>query len=700
MNQKSALFIILALILSLATTAREVTFHEAEEVARHAMFQKLNSFGEGIELDNLRIINSSIKEVDGMAVYYVFNFEQGFMLISGDDAYVPVMGYSFQGNFTLDNAPESFRSFIRSYEDQILFIRKNNIVADEATTTEWEFLLSEESVAVYPERDGRDVEPLLNNNWNQDSPYNILCPEDPAGPGGHTYVGCVATAMSMIMYYWRYPETGEGQHCYVPGNMSYGQQCAYFGSTNYQWEGMTNSIDSKNPFPNAELQFHAAVSVNMNFSPNGSGSYSYLVPERLDAFFRYHDAQYLEKSSFQQSAWISLLKAEIDLGRPLYYSGYDNSGGGHAFVCDGYQGDNFHFNFGWSGSGNGYYALNNVGGFYNGQGCIRYFYPSENYPNPNTGSRTITHRSGSITDGSGPVDDYLDNLNASWLIDPQADGDSISTVKITFAEFDVEAGDTLKIFAGETTEGELLAAFSGETVPTTMITAQSNKMLVTFTTDGSSTAGGWYAEFNTTSPIWCSGLTNFTEPEGTFDDGSGEYNYVGSSTCMWKIEPEWANKIIINFNSFETEENADKVKIFDGSTQVAEFSGTEIPESVECTSGSAFITFTSNQFNNMQGWEIYYTTDNVGAEELQAASFKLYPNPADDRLNIYFDQDGSSETRIEIMDLTGKIVYKDVIGQFSGAYYNSIDVSDLPGGLYLVRISTGKETVNKKFIKE
>ena len=102
----------------------------------------------------------------------------------------------------------------------------------------------------------------------------------------------------------------------------------------------------------------------------------------------------------------------------------------------------------------------------------------------------------------------------------------------------------------------------------------------------------------------------------------------------------------------------------------------------------------------MQGWEIYYTTDNVGAEELQASSFKLYPNPAENRLNIYFDQDGSGETSVEIMDLTGKVVYKDVIGQFSGSYYSSVDVSDLPGGLYLVRVSSGNGTVNKKFIKE
>ncbi len=101
----------------------------------------------------------------------------------------------------------------------------------------------------------------------------------------------------------------------------------------------------------------------MNFSPNGSGSYSYIVPSRLNAFWRYNNAQHLEKSDYTQASWITLLKAEIDIDRPLYYSGF-SSDGGHAFVCDGYQGTDFHFNFGWSGYGNGYYSLGNVGGFY------------------------------------------------------------------------------------------------------------------------------------------------------------------------------------------------------------------------------------------------------------------------------------------------------------------------------------------------
>ena len=105
--------------------------------------------------------------------------------------------------------------------------------------------------------------------------------------------------------------------------MSYGQQCAYYGQTYYDWEGMNNSIDNRNPYANAELQYHCAVSVNMNFSPDGSGSYSYLVPGSLSSYFRYNPLQYKEKQNYTLANWITLLKTDIDQGYPVYYSGYN-----------------------------------------------------------------------------------------------------------------------------------------------------------------------------------------------------------------------------------------------------------------------------------------------------------------------------------------------------------------------------------------
>jgi hypothetical protein len=537
--------------------------------------------------------------------------------------------------------------------------------------------------------------------WNQDDPYNVMCPEDQNGPGGHVYVGCVATAMSMIMYYWRYPETGTGQHCYTPGNMSYGQQCAYYGSTEYQWEGMNNSIDSKNPFPNAELQYHAAVSVNMNFSPNGSGSHSYLVPGALSNYFRYNSAQYIEKNNYPTATWINMLKDELDLGRPVYYSGYNSTDGGHAFVCDGYQGDDFHFNFGWSGYSNGFYSLSSVGGFNLGQGAVRYFYPTEtDYPYYATGDIMLKQKSGSFTDGSGPVDNYMNNNTATFVIDPQTAEDSITNITLEFRKFDVHPSDYVRVYDGGDDTYPLIGEFTGNTLPDEIVSS-GNKLCIVFNSDGSGNSQGWYAEYTTSSPLWCGGLTEFTDASGSFEDGSGSFNYNNASTCLYRIEPEGASSITLYFNYFETEEDVDRVKVFDGSTQIAEFSGSDLPEPVTATSGSMFITFTTNQNTTMDGWEVYYESDLVGIEEAEAVSeLSVYPVPASNRINLSYIFDEKEEYKLDIISMTGELIYSEQKNANPGTYSNILDISNYSPGVYFVKIYTSKGFSGSKFIVE
>lgn len=698
MKIKITLLLFAAFLIFINLRANPVDQVMAERVARSFLYHAYGNYGTARQFNDIKLVNPFVFEENGTNIFYAFDTEPGFIIISAEDGYEPVIGYSFTGSFEFYGAPEHYRGFIRNYAEQIKYIRDNGLQPGPDIRQAWTTLLSDDVMNAPASRDGRDVEPLLKHNWNQDSPYNYYCPADPAGPGGRTYVGCVATAMAQIMYYWRYPEVGTGQHCYTP-SMTYGQQCANFGTTYYNWNGMNNGIDNKNPHANAELQYHCAVSVNMSFSPSGSGSYSSLVPGRLDSYFRYHDAEYLEKQYYSSTSWVNMLKSEIDLGRPVYYSGYNPTDGGHAFVCDGYQGDNFHFNFGWDGSGNGFYSLTNVGGFYQGQAMVRYFYPSEtSYPYYNTGDVTITTRSGSITDGSGPVDGYLDNVSATWLIDPQTIQDSITDISLEFYEFDLAEGDTLRIYDGGTTSAPLIGAFSGATLPEEVTTTQ-NKMLITFTTDGSTNASGWAAEFSSSSPTWCSGLTDLEEPYGTFSDGSGDFYYQSGATCMWRINPDYAGKITLSFNYFETEAGIDKVKVFDGSTQIAEFSGDELPGPVEATSGSMFITWTTNQSNNMQGWEAYYEVDNVGIDEEPAVSkLQVYPNPAADLLNVSFETDRNEGIYISLISATGKVIYSRSITDTAGQHHLAIDISNFPSGVYMLRLVSSSGIQNKKII--
>lgn len=697
MSKRLVLALLVVLSFGFIVSGKEVTLTDAEKAAKNFIYITLNKYADGIEMDQVRLSDPYVYKQNGQSIFYVFNLDPGFIIISAEDAFTPVIGYSFDGSFRFEDAIPNYRGFILNYADQINFTRKNQVEAEPSFAALWNELLTDNLQAAAITRD-RDVEPLTRSQWDQGSPYNILCPEDPAGPGGHVWAGCVATAMAQIMYYWRYPETGTGEHCYTP-NFTYGTQCANFGETYYGWDGMINSITYQYPFPNAELQYHCAVSVNMSFGPNGSGSYSYILPQRLNLYWRYNDAAYLERENFNLATWTNMLKDELDAGHPVYYSGYNPSDGGHAFVCEGYQGDNFYFNFGWGGSGDGYYSLSNVNGFYLDQAMVRYFVPSDDdYPYINTGNKTIIHKSGSITDGSGPIENYANNLDATWLIDPQSVEDSITDISISFLEIDLQAGDTLKVYDGGTTSDPLLAAFSG-TSPPAELTSSSNKMLIRFITNSNGTGSGWYAEYSTTSPEFCENAFQLTEPSGTFDDGSGDFYYRNATACMWRIKPDNANKITLSFNSIDTEENRDKIKVYDNTTLIGEFSGSQVPAALEATSGTMVLLWTTDNINTMQGWEVSYESDQVGIQENSGiSSLETYPNPAANELNILLEMDHPAPLTINLVNVAGQLVYQDNEQSNVQVYHSVINTSDLKPGIYFLKITSVTGSWNKKVV--
>jgi hypothetical protein len=698
MRLKSTILTLLAICLLFNSQSKPVDISKAGRVAKNFLYVTAQKYTDGISYENLTLTDPYTHLLDGTPVFYAFQANPGFVIIAADDAFTPVIGYSFDGSFSLTDAPEHYKSFIMGYAQQIAYIRENQAEPGPELSAYWTEL-SQDGIPEFSGTRERDVAPLLSCKWDQGAPYNIYCPEDEAGPGGHVYVGCVATAMAQIMYYWRYPETGTGQHCYTPQNSSYGQQCANFGATNYDWEGMKNGVDNRNPYANAELQYHCAVSVNMMFGPNGSGSYSYLVPSALEQYFRYNDAVYEEKGDYSHANWINLLKNDIDAGKPLYYSGYTSDWSGHAFVCDGYQGDNFHFNFGWSGNSNGYYTLYDVGGFNIGQACVRNFSPSDNnYPYQHTGTKSLNSRSGSITDGSGPIDNYTENITAYWLIDPQTIYDSISSITLSFSAFDLADGDFVKVYDGPTTSHPVLGEFSGTATPPAVSSTQ-NTMLLEFVTNSSGNAGGWYAEYSTSSPTWCQGLTQLSEPSGTFNDGSGDFYYQSSATCMWRIVPPNGEKITLNFNYLDTEPGHDRITVFDGTTVVAEISGNQIPGPVTASSGIMFITWTTNNSENFQGWEAFYEIEGVGIEEgSMVRDLEVYPNPATDYIHIRFGTEEKGKLMVRLSNVTGQAVFTENINSFSGDYLREIPVGQLPAGFYSLEIRTLSGITNKKIL--
>lgn len=699
---KRTLLLAVSLVIFVFSTgiAGEVSKDDARKVAVNAYFEKINQYDRSMSFNDVMIIDEYTRLLNDGAAYFAFDFATGgYVIVSADNAYEPVIGYSFEGAFPKGQHAYVFSSFMQSYVDQIEYIRENNIQAESSIAEAWKHYSTNDISTLNISRDPRDVDPLLTNMWNQDSPYNLYCPEDAAGPSGRTYVGCVATAMSMIMHYYRYPNTGTGDHCYVPAtHPQYGQQCADFEETTYEWNGMKDNIDGRYPWPVALIGYHCAVGVNMDFGPDGSGSYSYLVPGRLTAFFRYEDSQYLQKANYTHTNWVNLLKADLDQDMPLYYSGSSTTGG-HAFVCDGYQGNDFHFNFGWSGYGNGFFSLTNVGGYYIGQGCVRNFYPSDPaYPYFASGQEVVTHPSGQIADGSGPIEDYQANTSASWLLDPQTPEDSITDISINFISFDLGAGDFLRIYDGETNAAPLLAEYTGSTLPDD-VSSTGNKMLIEFTSDASGEGAGFKFEFDGHPAEFCGGLTTFTEPVGSFGDGSGTFNYSGGTQCMYKIDPPHHADITLTFTSFETEEGVDIVKVYDKNVELGTFSGSDNPGTFVCSSDFAFITFSTNSFNNFSGWELTYEIANVGVKENEVFNeLNVFPNPATDALQVNFRVDNNQSVKMQLVSVTGDAVYSSELSNISGEISKSIDVSAFAKGVYILNLSSAEGSVNEKVI--
>jgi hypothetical protein len=687
--------------------ADKVEKKEAAEIANRFYNEKYQVNHPGTQA-NFYITESHTIELDGTEVIYVFNFSNdGYAVVPADDRIYPVVGFSFNATFNPDIAPDNWMYVLNNFGEQVKHVRQHKVEATAEVANAWTNLRSDERGNFSFLANNIEIGPLVLATWNQDYPYNYLCPADPQGPGGHVYAGCVATAMSMIMYHWRFPYQGTGSHTYYPAG--YGQQTANFGESYYNYEAMTNSVSGAPNYDVGLLQYHCGVAVNMMYGHDGSGAYSQDVVGAIKNYFNYaNNAQFLQRGGW--AAWKAYLDQQMTELQPVYYSGRDNSNYGHAFVVDGMQEQTddtyYHFNFGWGGSGNGWYLVTDAGGYTSNNGMIRNFIPNPDmYPyDPPEELVVLDHLQGTLDDCSGPKHFYHANQNSQWLISPQNETDSVSYIRITFDRFDTQENvDIVRIYDGADETAPLLGEYSGSEIPETIYSI-GNEVLITFTTDDEVEATGWMLSYKAFQPTWCSGLTSHTAPNGTFDDGSGSFHYNNGTTCMWTIEPQWANTATISFNYFDTELDKDFLKVYDLATQelLANLSGQEIPEPITSPSGRFYLVFSSNNANRGMGWELNYEADNVGIDE-NAEIFdhlSIYPNPADKQLNISFVSQTSENVVVSLVNMTGVTMYENKLVSNNSAYNNAIDVSEFAKGIYILRIHSEESDVVRKIVIE
>ena len=359
--------IVLLLLLSLSTLLpRNISEDVAFSVARNLFIERSNSSPEAFKVENFNIISEANKDL-----IYVFHLNPtGFILVSADDVGVPVLGYSFENNFPMENWPDPLNYLINTFKEEIISNTNDSDYINEYVADQWIKYMGtiDRSVEI------RNVAPLMTARWNQDNPRNGQCPEDSMGPGGRVYAGCVAVSMVQIMYYWRFPNNGAGSHGYYS---NYGYLNVDYSDQSYDYNLMSDNVGTDEA---QKIMYHAGIGVEMGYAPDGSGAWvgygnRNAMTVMRDHFYYDNSISYVDKSEMSNTQYRNLIENEIDNNRPLISRGCSNDGC-HAWNLDGYEGDNIHSNFGWGGSSNGFYSLSSMGGFSSSQGVVYSIIPS------------------------------------------------------------------------------------------------------------------------------------------------------------------------------------------------------------------------------------------------------------------------------------------------------------------------------------
>lgn len=702
-------FIILLFSTYITISAQEISLNEAETLARNFFYERIQTH-QKTDYQNIIIRDSHCHTLNQIPIYYAINFKpKGFVIVSACFNVKPVLAYSFEGSYSTDNQHPAFLQWMKQYEEQIIFVFNHASDPILEIEQEWEYYLHSSPDQLKASH-FREVSPLLISKWDQGIYYNQMCPYDPGGPGDRCVTGCVATAMGQLCYYFRWPESGVGSYAYE--HPDYGTLYANFEETSYQFTGMSNELLSPSPHA-ATLLYHLGVAVDMVYGPDGSGMYNHKAAYALRTHFKYSpETIYLYRDSTNLD-WDSTIVAHLNQKIPMYYAGWSVPNiNGHAFIVDGYQTEEyFHFNWGWGGLYDAYFYLDNLspGGsnFNLAQELIIHCYPdSINYTYPfYCGSvDTVTSYTGTIDDGSGPLYNYQNNQQCKWLLSPQGTHDTVTNLTLNFELLDTENDmDMIRIYDGPDEDSPLLGTFSGVEIPASL-TSAGNQVLIVFETNSTNTASGWLLNYDSHIPLWCDGMTTLTGDEGNFDDGSGTFYYQHELNCMWLIESTDAQSITLFFDAFETQEQFDRVEIYNGVTYqlVETFSGIynqgSLPPPVTIDAHTIWILFKTDLDTAYAGWEAHWVSDWVGIENnsMQIAEEPLlYPNPAKDLLNILYPPE--EVQTIILYNLAGNVIDKFEIIDHQES--KTLNLGKFSSGIYFIDIRTEKQVFRKKILK-
>lgn len=333
------------LLLPLIASSEEISLDKARDIAYDFMTSRVQTRSAVIDLRMVYDGGYVATRTETSPAYYVFDNASGpgFVIVSGDDSSLPVLGYSDSFNFKAEGMPSNLRWWLNTMRSQIEDLRRSGA----------------------PSRTGKDdvgTEVLRYETalWDQAYPYYNDCP---MYGGRRSLTGCGPTAISIAMRYREWPDAGVGT---IPAYTtdSYGIRVSKRSlGTAYDWKNMpltdggVESWTSAQKAAVARLIADVGAATEADYSPDATGIYDDIVPIALAKYMKYDNSIYAAwRDYYSADEWYPLIRKELENG-PVIYSGADDVGG-HMFVLDGYTSeDYYHVNWGWGGMANGYYVL-------------------------------------------------------------------------------------------------------------------------------------------------------------------------------------------------------------------------------------------------------------------------------------------------------------------------------------------------------
>lgn len=637
------------------------------------------------------------KNADSLTYFYIYNIApKGYIIVSANDNVIPVLGYSDENMFNPEQIPVNMLSFLSEWKREIACIVDNNIKASDETQMMWNGLLQENLPVQKEIKSG--VLPLIKTTWNQSPYYNNLCPLD-SNSHMRAVTGCVATAMAQVINYWQFPKTGFSSHSYFHDD--FGELSASFQNTVYSYDLMpiklssTTTNDSLNAV--ATLMYHCGVAVEMDYGVYESGAYldeltvgKQSAEYALKTYFGYSTVKSESRYVMGDIAWITMLKSQLNARKPILYRGQGDAGG-HAFVCDGYDANNyFHFNWGWGGSSDGYFAITSLNpnayyDFTSYQGAVYdIIAPNQSgdfhlilYDKLNLSASSVkcenpfTVSTKVMNNGSLPFKGFIRavilNGNGSEVVE-------IGRVLFENQNSLVSDKDTNLVFSMEGVSGIMAGAYKiklfyckeNDTLKLPVISVGDfeNEKVITFTGDVSTETDS-VTQINAQSAMFYGSLT----------EGCAE---IVAKGFKWKKSTE------SNFNTTYAQDSSFVVNL-----------DNLIPNTSYVF--KAFLTiYSGTTYGTVYGKEITFTTAPLSIDDaLISNQIKIYPNPAKDFISIT----NTSEDNIlvvQFLTVSGQIVYNK-------STTSSLTVINLDGfakGIYCLRLITPSGIINKKVIIE